>query len=138
MKAGTSWSRWARACGWMWMLGALMSGCAHSSGAAHPQDETESATVADGPADDPGAIRDPGKSCELRPACDAALPDFGPKRSFKNWSSKLTAAAGGPNHRGRDLFLREGQPALALGKFAYGVFDDDIKGEEVDLYLLRG
>lgn len=75
--------------------------------------------------------------CAAPPACDAPLPDLGSPREFKNTSSKITAAIGSPRHRGRDLFLLEGEEAWALGKFAYGALDDDIKDEEVDVYLLR-
>lgn len=75
--------------------------------------------------------------CDPPPSCDAPLPDLGSPREFKNTSSKITAAVGSPRHRGRDLFLLEGAEAWALGKFAYGALDDDIKDEEVDVYLLR-
>lgn len=77
------------------------------------------------------------ETCEPIVACAAPLPDFGPARGFHKTSSKLTAKIGSPRHRGRDLFLLEGQDAWVLGKFAYGLLDDDIKGEEIDVYLLK-
>ena len=89
-------------------------------------------------AQDGAAETGPDAGCSLPPACDAALPDFGSARGFKNNSSKITAAIGSPRHRGRDLFLLEGADAWVLGKFSYGTLDDDIKGEDVDVYLLRG
>jgi len=45
---------------------------------------------------------------------------------------------GAARHRGRDLILREGDPQWALAKFAYGLADDDLKDEDVAVYLLRG
>lgn len=53
-------------------------------------------------------------------------------------ATPLTVAAGSPRHRGRDLYLRAGDPQWALAKFAYGALDDDLKDEDVDVYLLRG
>jgi hypothetical protein len=49
----------------------------------------------------------------------------------------VTALSGPRRHRGRDLFLLEGQEAWVLGKFAYGALDGDIQDEDVDVYLLR-
>jgi hypothetical protein len=85
------------------------------------------------------ASSDGGTTCTpyAPPKCDAAPPDPGPKRSFRHTSSSITAATGFANHRGRDLFLRVGDPQWVLGKFAYGVLDDDIKDEDVDVWLLR-
>lgn len=72
------------------------------------------------------------------PACDAALPNVGPKRSWKNTvASTLIVASGFDNHRGRDLILRESDEQWVIGKFAYGVIDKDLKGEEVDIWLNR-
>ncbi len=45
---------------------------------------------------------------------------------------------GSARHRGRDLVLREGEAQWALAKFAYGAADDDLKDEDVDLWLDRG
>lgn len=75
--------------------------------------------------------------CALPPACDAPLPSLGDPRDFRHTSSTITAAIGSPRHRGRDLFILEGDDAWVLGKFSYGVLDDDIKDEDVDVYLLR-
>ncbi len=95
---------------------------------------------------DGGADPDAGDvgptECPPRPACDAPLPDVGPKRSWRHTSSSLTSKAGPARHRGRDLFVRKDGPQWALGKFAYGSLgvgfvDDDIKDEDVDVWLLR-
>lgn len=74
-----------------------------------------------------------GAPCALRPACDAPLPDLGAKRSFRH----TLPIKSSPRHRGRDLFLAEGKPQWALAKFAYTALDDDLKDEDVDLWLLR-
>ena len=71
------------------------------------------------------------------PACDAPPPDPGPTRAWSDPLSFVIVAAGFPNHRGRDLFLNPGDPQWIIGKFAYGLTDKDLKGEEVDIYLLR-
>jgi hypothetical protein len=71
------------------------------------------------------------------PACDAPAPDPGPKRSWRDFASNL-AAISANRHRGRDQFLTPGTKQYAIAKFAYGIFDDDIENEDVDVYLLRG
>ncbi len=76
-------------------------------------------------------------SCALRPKCDAPLPDLGPKSDWRHTSTKITVALGSARHRGRDQFYKPGSKQWAIGKFAYGANDDDIKDEDVDVYLLR-
>ncbi len=79
-------------------------------------------------------------SCDLRPACDAPLPDPGMIREFDHWTTRNVTVTqpGGDRHRGRDLLLRADDPQWALAKFAYGFpADDDLKDEDVDIYLLR-
>lgn len=79
-------------------------------------------------------------TCEAVPACDAAPPDAGPKLPWTN-----DAPSGDANHRGRDLLLNPGDPQWIIAKFAYGTitgnpftFDNDLEGEQVDIWLLRG
>lgn len=79
-----------------------------------------------------------GALCEPPPACDAAPPDPGEPIPWNRLSSYLIAGAGSPNHRGRDLYLTPDDPQWILGKFSYGLTDKDLKGEQVDVYLLRG
>lgn len=79
----------------------------------------------------------PGAWCQPIPTCDFPPPDPGQASDWNHLSSSITAGAGDPNHRGRDLYLNPGDPQWVIAKFAYGLFDDDIKDEEVDLYLLR-
>lgn len=76
--------------------------------------------------------------CLPMPACNGALPNVGPKRSWKDTiGSTLITATGFDNHRGRDLVLLENEEQWVIGKFAYGVIDKDLKGEEVDIWLNR-
>jgi len=76
-------------------------------------------------------------ACAPMPACDLAPPAPGPALGFDHFSSDIAAGSGSDNHRGRDLFLNPGDPQWVLGKFSYGILDDDIKDEQVDIYLSR-
>ncbi len=62
--------------------------------------------------------------------------DPGPARPWHG-----SAPFGSANHRGRDLFLELNatSPQWVLAKFAYGaaILEAGIKGEDVDVYLLR-
>lgn len=79
-----------------------------------------------------------GASCPpLPPSCNAPLPDPGPALDWNNVGSYLVVAEGDAQHRGRDLFLNPGDPQWVLAKFAYGALDDDLKGEQVDIWLSR-
>jgi hypothetical protein len=78
-----------------------------------------------------------GPVCPPPPACDAPLPDLGDERGFDDPMSTFYATTGFPVHRGRDMFYNPGDPVWIMGKFTYGIFDKDLKGEEVDIYLLR-
>ncbi|XXX81182.1 phosphatase domain-containing protein [Sorangium sp. So ce134] len=80
----------------------------------------------------------PSTLCDLLPACDAAPPTPGEELAWNHPSSYLIAGAGSANHRGRDLYLAPDDPQWVIGKFAYGITDKDLKGERVDVYLLRG
>lgn len=81
---------------------------------------------------------DAGASCPAPPACSTAAPSLGATASWRHITTRVTVALGGPRHRGRDLFLREGEAQWAMAKFAYGINDDDLNDEDVDIYLLRG
>lgn len=69
--------------------------------------------------------------------CDAAPPDPGAAGDWNHFSSSVSAQSFA-NHRGRDMFYNPGDTVWVMGKFAYGVFDDDIQDENVDVYLNRG
>ncbi len=51
--------------------------------------------------------------------------------------SRIDIAEGAPRHRGRDLFLTPGEPQTIVAKFAYGVFNKNLKDEEVDIFVQR-
>jgi len=132
---------------------AACSGGAGSTDETVGQDSGRADTAADDTgsddtgSDDTGTIADTAPpdtapaSCDLRPKCDAPLPDVGPKGSFRHTTSGWGGSA---NHRGRDLFVKAGSKQWALAKFAYGggsvaggIVDNDAQDEDVDVYLLR-
>ncbi|MBW2454873.1 MAG: phosphatidylinositol transfer protein [Deltaproteobacteria bacterium] len=76
--------------------------------------------------------------CPELPSCDAAPPDPGPAAPWNDSLTPiLTTSQGSARHRGRDLFLNPGDDQWVLAKFAYGLADKDLKGEDVDIHLLR-
>jgi hypothetical protein len=78
--------------------------------------------------------------CPLPLSCDATPPTPGAIVDWRHnnpWQTPLVTAQGDDRHRGRDLLLRVGEPQWALAKFAYGPADDDLKDEDVDMWLLR-
>lgn len=75
--------------------------------------------------------------CFVPPACDAPPPDPGSATTWKHFSSSLVVLEGAPRHRGRDLLLTPADGQWILAKFAYGLADDDLNDEDVDVYLLR-
>lgn len=70
-------------------------------------------------------------------SCDAPLPALTKRAWNHSVESPIIVATGAPNHRGRDLFLVPGEPQWIIAKFAYGITDKDLEGEDVDIYLLR-
>ncbi|MBX7193525.1 MAG: phosphatidylinositol transfer protein [Sandaracinaceae bacterium] len=148
-----------------WLSGmalALLAGCSCDSGPVGPGTDAglgreDAPAVVDAPASEldaprlDGALSDAAvepdaaaldagpRECPLPPACDAPYPDLGATSSWRHSiATPITVGMGAPRHRGRDLFLTETDPQWALAKFAYGVADDDLKDEDVDLYLDRG
>lgn len=125
----------------LWVLSTLI-GCAAGPSGQDAPSKRDSGVVIDTAVEDTGVIADtelPDVAptvCPPRPKCDAPPPDPGPKTGFRHSS---TTWGGGPNHRGRDLFLKEGSRQWALAKFAYGAPtpDNDAQDEDVDVYLLR-
>jgi hypothetical protein len=108
-----------------------------SGGASSQGTGTGGGATGSGGAGGSGGGGVPGAWCQPIPACDAPPPDPGPAVDWNHTISVITAAAGDPNHRGRDLFLNPGDPQWVIAKFAYGLTDKDLKDERVDLYLLR-
>lgn len=115
-----------------------------STGDPIPPTSTAASTSADGDdtdadttASDTGSCGIPGAWCAAPPSCDAPLPDAGPTVDWNETESTLVVGSGGANHRGRDMFYNEGDPQWVLAKFAYGLTDWDLEGEQVDLFVLR-
>jgi hypothetical protein len=81
---------------------------------------------------------DGGSLCPLTPACDAPPPAPSPTTSWRHLTTQVTVRLGSPRHRGRDMFYRVGDPQWAMAKFAYGLNDDDLNDEDVEVFLLRG
>jgi hypothetical protein len=84
-----------------------------------------------------GAGGAPGAWCAPIPACDTPPPNPGPAEDWKQTLTEFIVFGATANHRGRDLFLNPGDPQWIIGKFTYGITDKDLKGEDVDIYLLR-
>lgn len=76
------------------------------------------------------------EECDAPPTCDVELPTT-EETDWRNTSTRLTTAMGSPRHRGHDLHLRAGEDAWALAKFSYGIADDDLEDEDVEVWLLR-
>ncbi len=97
-----------------------------------------------GPSPDSGTdtgttIPDAGPtSCSAPSSCDVTLPTYDPEADWRHSvGSVFTTSQGSARHRGRDLLLRSTDDQWALAKFAYGLADDDLEDEDVDIYILR-
>lgn len=147
--------------GWWLLVGLFvgLSACGGSSGGpgtldAGPGDGGDDGGSGDGGSDDGGsddggARDDAGStdagstdagptSCPPTPTCDDAPPDPGAEADWVHSVASPITAALGERHRGRDLILRPTDAQWALAKFAYGANDDDLKDEDVDVWLQRG
>jgi hypothetical protein len=100
-----------------------------TTGGTDSTDSTSTGAETDSTTDDTtggGAV--PGALCDPIPSCDVPPP-------------KLDGGATPTdnNHRGRDMFYVEGDEQWVLAKFAdTGILDVDLKGETVQIFLLRG
>lgn len=97
------------------------------------QDTARDVFALDGSLD---ATTDAGE-CSAPPTCDVAPPTID-ETDWRHTTTPLTTAMGSARHRGHDLHLRAGEDAWALGKFSYGIADDDLEDEDVEVWLLRG
>lgn len=73
-------------------------------------------------------------------ACTTWTPFYppGPATGWKHTSTELfTVTQGSARHRGQDVVAVEGAPQVLIGKFAYGVFDKDLKNEDVEVFILN-
>ncbi|MEZ4408470.1 MAG: phosphatidylinositol transfer protein [Polyangiales bacterium] len=100
-------------------------------------DDVPAVTDAPPPADVPVSA-DAGARCDEPPMCDGPAPTPSPTTSWRHLTTRVTVALGSQRHRGRDLFLREGDPQWGIARFAYGPADDDLQDEDVEVFLMRG
>jgi hypothetical protein len=105
--------------------------------AGNPTDSSSDASPGSSSAANPTVLP---QSCKIAVDCQQALPDFGKATGFKNSSnaSKASASIKGGVHRGRDAMINEGQDPFLIVKFAYSLSENDVLGEEVDIYLSKG
>lgn len=89
------------------------------------------------PTEETGSTTEALHTCAPIPVCDAA-PPAAQKGSFRGFGSFLLSVTSTPNHRGHDAFLRQGDDQWVVAKLAYGLFDQPLKREDVDVYVLRG
>ena len=102
-------------------------------------DEATDEDVATGAAPDAVADAAPDAEDDTSPSCTTWTPFYppGPATGWKHTSTELfTVTQGSPRHRGQDVVAVEGAPQVLIGKFAYGVFDKDLKNEDVEVFLL--
>lgn len=60
----------------------------------------------------------------------------GPPTGWNHTTTELfTVTQGPPNHRGQDVVAGAGEPQVLIGKFAYGLLDKDLKGEDVEVFI---
>ena len=60
----------------------------------------------------------------------------GPAEGWDHTTTELfIVTQGSANHRGQDVVARVGEPQVLIGKFAYGVFDKDLKDERVEVFI---
>ncbi len=101
----------------------LLAGCA-----------TEIDPVGFDPAESDDTKADGGGMPDVRCADD---PVVAAKSQFRHRHNRVTAALGGPQHRGIDLITTASGTQVIAGELAYGVFDDGIDDEDVELFACR-
>jgi hypothetical protein len=120
---------------WTLLLAIGLAACQESLPGAPAEAGVDLAAIDLGPRTDeprPGDTRvDATLPCTPRPF----VPP-GPKTAWKHTATGLLVVTqGAANHRGQDVIVTPGSPQILIGKFAYGSFDKDLKGEEVEVFL---
>jgi hypothetical protein len=69
------------------------------------------------------------------PCPDTGFVPDSPTQSWNHATTSLIVLEGDPNHRGIDTIVNAGQDQLLIAKFAYGVLDDDLKDENVEVWV---
>lgn len=74
-------------------------------------------------------------SCQLAPNCKQDLPKLAKAKGFSTLYKKTISKIGNPHHRALDVMAVAGNDVRLHAKFTYGLFDNDLKEEPVDIYL---
>jgi hypothetical protein len=84
-----------------------------------------------------GSVPDSGSSDRGGQPCASPRPFVPPGQpaGWKHLITQLVVLEGAANHRGQDVVVVPGAPQLLIGKFAYGIFDKDLKGEDVEVFV---
>lgn len=97
----------------------------------------DAAGMPDGAGD--GMAGPDGAAPEEDTAAVCSPTPFAPGIAPQGWNNLttelFTVTQGSANHRGQDVVAREGSPQVLIGKFAYGTFDKDLKGEVVEVFV---
>jgi hypothetical protein len=72
-----------------------------------------------------------------RSRCDAPMPIAQGRRQFRHFMNRLVMDHEAAFHRGRDVFVRDGDAQWVVAKFEYGLPGRALADEDVDVYLLR-
>lgn len=113
----------------LWVVTAIVAGCAAADARAVGADPDEDAGAGSGMTDS-GRVPIPDVRC-------AGAPDAGPTRDFRHFKSKVIAL-GSPKHRGVDLVTAAGAATQTLqGWASYSVIDKALEDEDVDVFACR-
>ncbi|RYZ50530.1 MAG: hypothetical protein EOP07_22805 [Proteobacteria bacterium] len=91
-------------------------------------------TVACGSPDE-SFLASTSSSCQLAPNCKQDLPKLPKAKGFSTVYKKTISKLGNPHHRALDVMAVSGTDVRIHAKFTYGLFDNDLKEEPVDIYL---
>lgn len=73
----------------------------------------------------------------LNDACAAPAWSYEPRAWKHGVASRVVTHLGDARHRGRDMFVNPGEKQTVHAKFAYGLADKDLHGEEIDVFVQR-
>lgn len=78
---------------------------------------------------------DVGPPCDERPNAFVYPDEAEAWREFD--VSTDVSSVDPPNHRGQDVVVQVGNPQILVAKFAYGLLDEDMKKEDVSIWMQR-
>jgi len=89
----------------------------------------------------PPDIVDTADTAEVTPPCAERPNPFVYPDDEEMWrnvdQSSSVATLHPANQRGQDVIVKVGEPQLLVAKFAYGLTDSDMKGEDVSIWMQR-